>query len=123
MTEFPFVNLSSCCQNSVLSGSPDAATTQPVSKILEAKMLCYRFQQDYFCHTEETVAHVLDRMFHLRHTSIPDYTECFFLGLRTLRLVQLLPGGVRRDAVNRLRESDGIFVAFVYWSFPYGRDS
>ncbi|KAF7261260.1 hypothetical protein EG68_01556, partial [Paragonimus skrjabini miyazakii] len=52
--------------NSVLNGSPDAATTQPVNKILEAKLLYCRFQQDYFCNTEETVAHVLDRMFHLR---------------------------------------------------------
>ncbi|KAF6767906.1 hypothetical protein AHF37_04739 [Paragonimus kellicotti] len=52
--------------NWVLNGSPDAATTQPVSKILETKLLYCPFQQDYFCHTEETVAHVLDRMFHLR---------------------------------------------------------
>lgn len=50
----------------VLGKSPNDAVTRPVSKILEAKMLHCRFQQEHICHTYDTVADVLDRMFRLR---------------------------------------------------------
>ncbi|TGZ70746.1 hypothetical protein CRM22_003020, partial [Opisthorchis felineus] len=50
----------------VLGHSPDQAVHQPVSKILEAKLMHCRFHQDCICYTHDLIADALDRTFRLK---------------------------------------------------------
>ncbi|KAG5441301.1 hypothetical protein CSKR_111700 [Clonorchis sinensis] len=50
----------------VLGYCPDQAVHQPVSKILEAKLMHCRFHQDCICYTHDLIADALDRTFRLK---------------------------------------------------------